>query len=415
MVFRLSFLFALLLWNCHCAVTTVQVVDPFSSSSSLTANSDNTYVATFLVSDSILGLERDFATYVQSDVHSLPSNENLISCDIRNGAATVHVMEQVSCGVTFQYDGMDFSMKLNTTSMAPVDFYEGDSSGIRLGIFVENTCQLLLFIETDQGSCTYNSTLRSEVREYLIDWRYFITSDYTLCNLTSVRAIELNLLFNTPGIASMTSFATYKDSVVPTRFDSLLEPSVVYSTATSASSLPLITPSNTVCCATTIVGGQRDHYVEMDQLSVAQATVYSNISHWQWYLAATDGVKGKAVVQYDGFDQSINLVMDGLGELDFSANGQRNAFLFRIDNSQNSTVSGAIEVYCDGISRLTTAHFLLNGTRLEEVLVPFSSFSPSCDMTAVGSLEIVFFVESKLNLRIWDMSIIHALLDVANT
>ena len=382
------------------SVVNLRNIDAFTAPSFAMAEAPTQFSDSYFRDAEILGGERDVAVFLDSG-----SESHSVTCRVGYESVSIMVLGHGEGGATLQYDGMDGSMKLNPNAMKPTDLYSGGARGIRLMMTMQDTCELLMFISTTSGRCSLNVTLLPQVHEYLLDYRYFQTTSGRLCNFTSVTTLELNILVNAPNLIGISAFTIYKDDTVPFRLDTFAEMSVVHFTLGGSHVYPDTFPSCTLCCSPTAVGGQRDFYVTVSKAIDQTPALYSNMSNGEWNMSVTGAFLGTATIQYDGFDVSEVLVATGLEKLDFSAKGVRKAF--RLAFACDVPTEGQIIIHwSNGFPVTSAASFTHSGAGNNDVIILFSAFAPPADMTSVGAMEVIFFIEGLMTLRLWELTVV---------
>jgi hypothetical protein len=151
----------------------------------------------------------------------------------------------------------------------------------------------------------------------------------------------------------------------------------------------------------TMVGGERD--AQVNWLSGDFETVVLKIDRLnsnRLVFSLGGGVKGNALMQWDGSDGSMALNATGLNSSDLTDGGQNDCFVLRV-LANDSPVAVTLRVYQDGTnwSRYTidTPGNIPNGS-VVDLVIPFNSFTivggTGADFAHVGAVEM--FVDGTL-------------------
>ena len=375
------------------------VFDSFTAPTSMVALEGHSFVSRISRDTRIWQGERDLGLF-------LSSTSANVTCVVSNGAATIVSKSNNSSFATFQYDGRDDSMKFTNHSVSPQNLYDGDAKGFQLHIVVQEEASALIFVLLKEGSCSYQFPLFPSSPRNLIDFDYF-NSNHHLCDFSQVMGVELNLLFNSSNICSMTMFGTFSDGdYAPSRVDDLLISSSYYESLTSSMTVPKIIRMASDCCYGSIIGGQRDYFVSITQVGTASSYLRSNITERRWSLSTGSNFQGTACLQYDGTDVSNNLVANGLNSLDFTNQGLRDSLLFQVVTNTSLVIECSVYVNEENSVLYARASQTISPYDITAIF-PFHSFEPEIDFTRIGALEIRVHLTSQVSLDIWNISFVN--------
>jgi hypothetical protein len=145
-----------------------------------------------------------------------------------------------------------------------------------------------------------------------------------------------------------------------------------------------------------ILGGERD--LEYIVTSGAASRVFSSSvsivdGSGQWEVSTPNGATGSVLMQYDSLDNSINLDVKGFTKItgtsagiDLTEGGLGESFHTTIE--ADVATSYSINVYSPNGNKCTTTKSVPAGNKLQDNIIPFSSFTGSCDFKNVGAIEI---------------------------
>ena len=376
-----------LISTCSCGNPTI--IDPFTTQTIISASGPHPDSSNYVNSNSIFGGQRDTEIYISNAPYS-----TAVNCIIANGEASLTIPNYGECGLTLQYDGDDNSMEFNHGNA--VNLRTGGAEAFEIDITVSADCQAILIIQTSNAECFVAFDVNATQSIYYVAFSEF-TAKNSNCDLTRVEAIELDLGFLGQNNVVIRKFATYEPSGAAqfVTFDLYTEEGQLYRSLSTSVNYPATYQSNTHCCSSSLVGGQRDMFVYVESLSHGASFISTGVTGGEWTITAGDGVTAVAELQYDGSDVSSSLSRYGLGGVDFSGAGR--AYGFQMNSFTNKTTSGTISVYTGNSSSHQSCRSAFSipenhGT----VLIRFNSFVPAaCDFSNVGAIELSITVLSE--------------------
>ena len=190
---------------------------------------------------------------------------------------------------------------------------------------------------------------------------------------------------------------------------SIDSPTIVIVISTSTS-FPVILTNFVDTTSSNIIGGERDL-----QLTVATGksgeVIATSVSQGEFTLSSPSGSSSYAILQYDGYDASMDLNTTGLQSIpgvtppgiDFL---QNNGSFFNITHESDADTEGYIYVY-DIHSGVCYSHVEYAATSNKEThLLSFQSFQGDCDFHLVGAIEFFFNALTNIDLIIMELSIV---------
>ena len=148
--------------------------------------------------------------------------------------------------------------------------------------------------------------------------------------------------------------------------------------------------------STFILGGERDLQLTVVSGSVGRV-IATAVYNGQWEISSPTGASTQFLIQYDSFDNSMNLNRNGLGPIDLTSNGLGKGF--KISGETDIPTTMSIFVYSpSGICSFTFS--MVQGSVEQDYFILFSQFSEGCDFTNVGAIELLVDGTPNMDLSI---------------
>jgi len=150
-----------------------------------------------------------------------------------------------------------------------------------------------------------------------------------------------------------------------------------------------------------ILGGERDL-----QLSVLSGdenlAVTSGVAAGSFSCATPNEASGESLIQYDGIDGTAALDGTGLGSVDFTAlRGQQ--FRTVIESDQPTNIEFRVYTNSGSVCRRTVS--VPGDDAPNEYILPFTSFTGSCNFANVGAFEILVDMRENVDVLLELVSI----------
>ena len=147
-----------------------------------------------------------------------------------------------------------------------------------------------------------------------------------------------------------------------------------------------------------VFGGERDLQLEL-AAGEAGRVLSASVNGNEFNLATPTSTTGAVFIQYDGYDCSSEVNINGLGNADLTS---KSGDSFHIVASADHQIEIEIRVYSpDGsIASATITLLELETIVPQEFFVPFSDFIGDVDFKNVGALELRILIEENIDLII---------------
>ena len=167
--------------------------------------------------------------------------------------------------------------------------------------------------------------------------------------------------------------------------DFTIETPIIITLIPGNPSFPIVDTAFTAGPNGNIIGGERD--LQLTTLSGdSNLVLTSGVASGDFSCATPNEANGNSLIQWDGVDGSMNLVPNGLGGLDFTAD---NAFALRLFIESDLPTFIDVFVYSGSVgSQCTLRVNLPGGDTKDEYILDFTDFSGSCSFGNVGAVEI---------------------------
>lgn len=359
--------------------TLVVSIDTFETSQATLSSQDKAFLWNSAVGPDIMGGERDLIFEKASQGGcSLGVSDSGLQC---SGCSSVGYY-------IVQWDGADNSSSLDVGGLGGLDFTQGGSANgfsFRTNAFEHDEIDLSVY-SPDGSSC--NATLgRSEERDNWVPFTDFIGS----CSFTNVGAFVFSMGMDTEPVTvpsmDLAVVAAPAQSPLPSPSPTPVGYTEVLLIDDFEVTQEYESPYSSAVGATdSIVGGERDMFEEGDIYITTFTVNFDRLT-----IEKQNNEDGSAVVQWDGVDDSSHLNVNGLGNLDFTANG--GALVHA--RVQYDYIFKLVFYSPDGSScSLSLAGY----TDYEvDIFTPFTEISGACDWTNIGAIESYTSAHQRIN------------------
>jgi hypothetical protein len=143
-----------------------------------------------------------------------------------------------------------------------------------------------------------------------------------------------------------------------------------------------------------VIGGERDLYVElMSGIGDIELKVDAFGTKVLDY-STSSGVNGRAVVTWDGVDNSGSLKPSmGLNGFDLTKNGELEAFIFKLGvDKTGAGESMTLRIFSESVDKYSDMEILFpvsGGLASEMLIMPFSDFQGNASPTSVDAIQLI--------------------------
>jgi len=156
-----------------------------------------------------------------------------------------------------------------------------------------------------------------------------------------------------------------------------------------------------------IIGCERDMFISVIS-GFQERTYFSAIYYNEWDVSTPLGSVVEYSIQYDGRDNSTNLDLNGLNNLDLTDGGLASIIQFSGNIDIMGTTLNFVEYSPNGNSCEADIEIMTNSGTYDDTLsyMPLANLTGNCDLTNIGAIEINIPATEAIDPVIRNISII---------
>ena len=134
----------------------------------------------------------------------------------------------------------------------------------------------------------------------------------------------------------------------------------------------------------------------MEQNGEAYSVFTAGVTNGEFFANTPYHGEGSATLQYDGYDNTIQIDKYGLGGMDFTCGGECNAFRLAMSGADLQSVDVTVYTYNNQTYATSSCNYEIYNiyTTMQNYFTPYSSFNYGCSWNNVGAVEIVVTMQS---------------------